>query len=278
MSHHDKTKRGKCLNVEELTELIDTVKQEVVEDAVKTQLNQCLENPETLAACAGPVLDVLERFGAGVYSALGGPDAAEIETFGSQLAKAVKGATITVPEAFSGDAINYFMAFCLDQVEVTCYMATGEGQGGHPLGISYTGNGVQFTLVVDGQPPVVIELDIIDGKEIEIFPDPDDPQVSYRDLPTVACEDVLSLNASVSPTNPTPFQNVIVTVSTVPVSENCDINYTLEGTDGYMQSDTITTDDTGSANFVVPGGGPGVVDFVEIWIDGGPLLREAWTF
>ena len=79
----------------------------------------------------------------------------------------------------------------------------------------------------------------------------------------------LSLLLSVSPPDPGPEQDVTVTITVT----NCDptstqVKYTVAGTDGYGDANTLGVDSSCQSSFGIPGGQAGVVDVVTVEIVG----------
>jgi hypothetical protein len=77
--------------------------------------------------------------------------------------------------------------------------------------------------------------------------------------------------------DPDPGQAVTVRVFVTPAAKGCKIDYSLVGTDGYLQADTPITDIQGAASFTVPGGAEGVVDEIEFKTENGFALTETYT-
>lgn len=66
-----------------------------------------------------------------------------------------------------------------------------------------------------------------------------------------------------NPSDPGPSQGVEVTARLSPITENCPIQFQINGTDGYSNQNTIVTNKDGEASFFIPGGAEDVVDVVK---------------
>lgn len=87
-------------------------------------------------------------------------------------------------------------------------------------------------------------------------------------------KDVFAVTASASVSG-----NATVTVHTSLPTQGCSISYSLVGTDGYTQSETLTTGSAGQISFNVPGGADGVHDSVSISeLASGSTTHIGYTF
>lgn len=80
-----------------------------------------------------------------------------------------------------------------------------------------------------------------------------------------------------SPAAPAHFQPVTVTITVLNSTTGTPVTYTLAGSDGYHQGNTLTTDDHGVVSFTVPGGAVGVTDVITVTV--GPVTQTfTYTF
>jgi hypothetical protein len=77
-----------------------------------------------------------------------------------------------------------------------------------------------------------------------------------------------SLVHEVNPTNPKPMQKVQVIVHAVNVPPGTRVAYSVEGTDGYRQRETLEVGRDGTIRYEVPGSFDGVVDTLTAEIEG----------
>lgn len=75
-----------------------------------------------------------------------------------------------------------------------------------------------------------------------------------------------ALSVWISPSDPEPYEGITVTAKISPAKAGEDIFFSIVGTDGYSDSETVKTNSEGKANFYVPGGAEGVRDEVRIKI------------
>ena len=93
-----------------------------------------------------------------------------------------------------------------------------------------------------------------------------------------SCSEVQFVSATPNPANPAPFQDVTVTATLIPSVENCNISFSIVGTDGYSNSATTTSDSAGQASFHIPGGKEKVVDVVTITSSNGKTYTVTYAF
>jgi len=161
----------------------------------------------------------------------------------------------------------------------TCFMSTFQGETGKPISVPYNFTG-SLTIFVEGKGPVTIDnLEVKDGKIIEVSTDPADiDDITWDDLnnPDESVEteendwseystELIGITATNSPVDPGPGENVYVTAHVIPPLPGIEVHFTMSGTDGYSTSGTYTTDSSGNAgSFYIPGAEEGVVDTVTI--------------
>lgn len=94
------------------------------------------------------------------------------------------------------------------------------------------------------------------------------------------CEDVMFISSMTpSPSDPGPLQPVRVTVTVTPMTQECPIEFSVSGTDGYSASPTVATNKDGEASMTIPGGGEGIVDVVTARIPSRELeVQVTYTF
>jgi len=161
----------------------------------------------------------------------------------------------------------------------TCFMSTFQGETGKPISVPYNFTG-SLTIFVEGKGPVTIDnLEVKDGKIIEVSTDPADiDDITWDDLnnPDESVEtkendwseystELVGITATNSPVDPGPGESVSVTAHVIPPLPGIEVYFTISGTDGYSSSGTYTTDSSGNAgSFYIPGASEGVVDTVTI--------------
>lgn len=79
----------------------------------------------------------------------------------------------------------------------------------------------------------------------------------------------------INPPDPAPAQGVNVTVHALNTAAGTKLSYTVKGTDGYFKQATVPVGQDGTIRFHVPGSFAGVVDEIEVRIDGTGLVRRA---
>lgn len=102
--------------------------------------------------------------------------------------------------------------------------------------------------------------------------------LSEEKMTTLSCTDVQFVNASAYPANPAPGQGVTVTASLIPIAANCDIKFSITGTDGYSKSTTTASNNSGQATFYIPGGEKNTVDVVNITSSNGKTYTVTYVF
>lgn len=222
----------------------------------------------------------------GVAAVVGGGAAVIV---GGAAAAAGAPVLITVGAAAAvGGAVSWFVSWCtsgsnallaanIDAQDAlaTCNMVAGQGQAGQAVAVPYQGSGT-MVLHLDGQAPVVLDVDLLEGKEIRIDGNP--PRVSIVDAPIVGCDAIVGLNVQPNPSNPAPGQDVMVTVSTTPAAVGCAVSYSVVGTDDYRDSGSVQTDANGQIRFGVPGAEGGVADVINVSAANGVRATASYVF
>lgn len=163
--------------------------------------------------------------------------------------------------------------------------------------------GSNMAILIDGQPPVLlsnfrypqqgnemlIEIDF-SGYSVksEAAAQPgyavksasSSVQVCYYQQPSVGsdCDMVAFVTGHPVPSNPQPYQSVTVVASLLPVTPNCQVHFSIVGTDGYSNSGNRTSNASGVATFNIPGAQPGVMDRVTITSSNGVTYTVVYYF
>ncbi len=161
----------------------------------------------------------------------------------------------------------------------SCAFSHAQGNTGDSLLLQAVGTGT-LEIFIDGCAPVTFSnITIANGQGLTVsatcepLDDNMDPNVvdgaslssnsQIGTLPTTTCDQIVGVTTMASPANPAPGQSVTVTVNSLPPAQGCSIAYTVSGTDGYHQADTLTTGTSGTTTFTVPGAATsGIVDTV----------------
>ena len=168
-----------------------------------------------------------------------------------------------------------------------CALQTHEATVGDVVPLQFPGNGT-LIIQVDGHEPIVINnLEVGDGEVVTVDFEPGDPANGVPPGEPVVtpvdpvqfgtCEMVAGVTASPSPVDPAPYVGVTVTARTIPPVAGCTINFSIVGTDDYANSESPTSDASGTATFFIPGGAEGVVDTVTIGV-GSTQTTVVYTF
>lgn len=92
------------------------------------------------------------------------------------------------------------------------------------------------------------------------------------------CSMIAYVSGNALPPNPSPGQSVTVVGSVMPVTPNCEISFSIVGTDGYTNSGTYQTNSQGQASFGIPGAAHGVIDKVTITTANGSSYMVTYVF
>lgn len=162
-----------------------------------------------------------------------------------------------------------------------CAFNSGSGSTDSALVMQAIGTGNLQIFVEDCAPVKLSGLTITSGQTLsvsatceEIDDDIDASTVndasdsassSAGDSEAVACADIQGIVASNSPSDPSPSDIVTVTVTTIPPASDCSVLYAMSGTDGYSQSETLSSSSSGGVSFTIPAAGQeDVVDTINI--------------
>jgi len=87
-------------------------------------------------------------------------------------------------------------------------------------------------------------------------------------------DDSYSLSVWISPGNPAAYESVTVYAQVSPKESGMEVYFEISGTDGYSNSATYTTDESGQCSFYVPGGAEAVTDVITVKIVETGLTRS----
>ncbi len=171
------------------------------------------------------------------------------------------------------------------------FMISGKTTVGKGIPLSMFENNSQVVIAVDGFAPVAInnfelpEAGInktieIKGVKLEDAQWDGSTEVCFyeEEMEASSCTEVQFVSALPSPIDPGPSQDVTVIATLIPSVENCDISFSIVGTDGYSDSATSASDANGQASFHIPGGEEGVVDHVTITSSNGKSYTVTYVF
>lgn len=173
------------------------------------------------------------------------------------------------------------------------FMLTGKTEVGGVIPVYMFGDKPDLIICVDGYAPVVIAdftlpticceeggIIEIEGVTLEESDQNGSTQVCILEAEVTAstCEEVQFVTASPYPVDPGPGEGVTITAQLAPVVENCNISFSIVGTDDYTDSSTNISDVNGQATFYIPGGDEGVVDIVTISISNGKTYTVTYVF
>lgn len=152
------------------------------------------------------------------------------------------------------------------------------------------GNGT-LCMHFEGKAPVCINADIKNGGNtlsIGCLADKNDPDMTKECNEDVVNGDGVAVNGEdckvdVYSVNAVPTSvgtgGATLVVKTVLPTEGCAVQYSLVGTDGYTQADTLTTGASGTATFHVPAGAKGVHDDISVTAtESGVATHAGYTF
>ncbi|MCG3138195.1 MAG: hypothetical protein HJJLKODD_02056 [Phycisphaerae bacterium] len=165
----------------------------------------------------------------------------------------------------------------LDDIEILIL----EGGEGAPVVIALPdGDNATTDIVVPTGDYEVITLGANDDVQTNtVTAPPGNSTIVVVDLENQGDSGGLSLSLSASPADPGPSEGVTVTGRVIPATANVEITFSITGTDGYSNTQTSITDETGVATFFIPGGGEGVVDTVSATIVSTGLMQSfTYTF
>ncbi len=175
--------------------------------------------------------------------------------------------------------------------EPVYYMITGTSEPGESLPINIIGDNANLIVSADGYAPVSInnfelpETGInktieIEGVKIEDADMSGSTMVCITEEEMIGgnCNDVQFVTAGPNPPDPGPGVGVTVTATLIPIAPDCNISFSIVGTDGYSNSATTPSDANGNASFYIPGGEEGVVDIVTVTSSNGKTYTVTYVF
>ena len=93
------------------------------------------------------------------------------------------------------------------------------------------------------------------------------------------CNEIMFVTGVPVPANPAVGQAVTVYANVIPATSGCDITFTIVGTDGYSNTETVATNQNGQATFGIPGASKdGVFDRVTITTSNGASYMVSYYF
>lgn len=155
-----------------------------------------------------------------------------------------------------------------------CVLGSIQGQPGDLLPVP---PGATVVIDVPGKEPIFIDnVQIAAGTASQVDVTLGDPASGTPNGPVAltpldpaqlaTCDKVFAVDARPSPADPGPGEGVTVTATTSPAIAGCAMVFSVVGTDGYTNSQTVNSDASGQGSFFIPGGEEGVVDRVTIQV------------
>lgn len=171
------------------------------------------------------------------------------------------------------------------------YMLTGKSEPGQSLPINIIGDNATIIVSPDGYAPVSInnfelpatginKIIEVEGVKLEDADMSGSTMVCFIEEEMIGgnCDEVQFVTAGPNPPDPGPGVGVTVTATLIPIAPDCNISFTIVGTDGYSNSATALSDANGNASFYIPGGEEGVVDVVTITSSNGKTYTVTYVF
>lgn len=87
---------------------------------------------------------------------------------------------------------------------------------------------------------------------------------AFIDPTSGTCDKITQILVDPNPTNPIPLEDVLMTITVFPAAGDCNVSYSVIGSDNYTLSGELATDARGIITFSIDGGEEGVVDNVSI--------------
>jgi hypothetical protein len=206
-------------------------------------------------------------------------------------------ATIAVVGGVVGGTVTWFSNWysgankSASGEESTMMFISGTTTNGGTIPLNYLKEGASLTIIPEGMAPITIsnlKLPVSGmNRTYEFAPNDlgsaskeEGYEVCYFDEPMVAatCNEIMFVTAYPSPANPSPGQDVTVYATTVPPVSNCNVNFTIVGTDGYSDSEDVLTNAQGMASFGIPGAEDETVDKVTITTSNGKTYSITYVF
>ncbi len=175
--------------------------------------------------------------------------------------------------------------------EPVYYMLTGTSEPGQSLPINLIGDGANLIVSAEGYAPVSInnfklpaaginKIVEVEGVKLEDADMSGSTMVCFINEEMVGgnCDAVQFVTAGPNPPDPGPGEGVTVTATLIPRATDCNISFSIVGTDGYSSSATTPSDANGNASFYIPGGAEGVVDIVTVTSSNGKTYTVTYVF
>ncbi len=167
-----------------------------------------------------------------------------------------------------------------------------------PIPAFLFGENAKIAISMDDYAPILIENLILPQDDYNIriefeaipFSELDKKDISAKSTfsevcfyqepvqPGENCNDVMFVVGEPIPPSPAAYQGVTVVATLMPVTQGCDIHFSIIGTDGYSNSATYTSNQNGQASFYIPGAMPGVFDKVTITASNGASHTVSYYF
>ena len=204
-------------------------------------------------------------------------------------------ATITVVGATVGSLVTWYSyTYATEKNKGSnskFQMFTGKSEVGGKLPIHLFQDNATVVIAVSGYAPVVLnnfklpnagmnKIIDIQGVKLNDAKSGGTTTVCFseEEMTASSCSEVEFVSGTPSPVDPAPGQGVTVTATLIPSIANCDISFTITGTDGYSNSATTSSDSSGQANFYIPGAAESVIDVVTISSSNGKKYTVTYVF
>ena len=204
-------------------------------------------------------------------------------------------ATITVVGAAVGSIVTWYSySYATGENKGTNqkhFMLTGKTTVGGKLPIHFFHDNSNVIISVDGYAPVTLnnfklpksglnKIIDIDGVKLQDAKFGGSTMVCFSEekMTAFSCEEIEFVTGVPNPSDPAPGQGVTVTATLIPAFSNCNISFSIVGTDGYSKSSTTPSDAAGQASFYIPGGSKKVVDVVTITSSNGKTYKVTYVF
>jgi hypothetical protein len=263
-------------------------------DAAKSLYDTCYGELVSMAGEAGLELVVVQGGGSVTGGATAGAVFLYVAGTGATLVSAPGILAVVIGGVVGSKIASAIYSFCTSSSDAelrTKYVSTGQycaaasaqGTTDSPMAMNITGGTGTLELFIEGYAPVIVENvaitsgqtttitvtpvaleDVTDESSDDINNASDDTTTTSEESEIDSCDDIVSIAATNSPSDPAPYDTVSVTATVVPAISACSITYSIVGTDSYAATGTPTTNSSGQITFAIPGGASDVFDVVEI--------------
>ncbi|MBU0506685.1 MAG: hypothetical protein ABII18_13765 [bacterium] len=263
-------------------------------DAAKALYDTCYSELVSMAGEAGLELVVVQGGGSVTGGATAGAVFLYVAGAGATLVSAPGILAVVVGGVIGSKVASAIYSFCTSSSDAElrtkfvstgnyCAAASAQGTTDSPMAMNITGGTGTLEIFVEGYAPIVVENvtitsghtttinvtpvaldDVTDESSDDINNASDNATTTDEESEAESCDDIVSIAATNSPSDPGPYENVSVTATVVPAISGCSITYSIVGTDDYAASGTPTTDSSGQISFTIPGGASDVFDVVEV--------------